>query len=514
MWSDLPVEPVIQSCTPPFSFYFDLIGTFWRHPDSNTLPFHRICTLARKQGAVCFVLESATTLARVREEIDYLDSIHAGGGGAAEAFAVSFFSQDLTSTDIADLPADAFLGQAIIINYRPPGAEAFSRSYVYEAILPPPRLPAADGGGLLLNNYLVPQKSFQCEVRGRTFEVTGIYYSQQNEATHVCAHACLRMAVTAGGGDITAKQINQLVQQTPPCEGLKLGDLVAVLEDRGFETDITNCEGISREEYLSHLASIVESGDQALLVFTTGNSPADHVILVYGHTRHSDEWHPQAMSLYAGVGSAEYLRASAWIDHYLVHDDNLGPYYTLSGQALDLDPDIRLRSTMAIRRRAPNLSPLGAEALAAVMLTNMLEQVKSLGSGRWFDYITSRRWRFVLRTILTTREDYIAHLAAVAGHDGTAMSPAELEELAQLPDRIWMVEFSLPALFTGNRSKLGEVLLAADPVEPEEYEDVFAGLRLPSLMLVKNADGETTSTACSLTAHAPIFRRTTNGQEW
>ncbi|MDP2214929.1 hypothetical protein [Phenylobacterium sp.] len=560
MWSDLAVVGATVACAPPYSFYFDLIEKVWKAKGTNNLPLHRLCTLARKQGAKTVVIEPAAKLPRVHDEITELDNMHAGGGGAAEAVAISFFACELNEgDDIADVDDADFLGQAIVINYRAPASTAFTISYVFEAVMPPPSLSRENGGAFLLNNYLAPHGSLPCEVKGRSFTVKGVYYCQQNSRTHVCAHACLRMAIKSSSPDeITPKQINDLLGVTPPCQGLSLGQIVQVIESRGLEADVTPVQGGT---YMSLLASIIESGDLALLVFTTGNveeedaeaaeadaassggaipeavlsasltdavprenDPAvpedgsqaqEHVVLVFGHTRHSDEWHPQAIPVYAGPGSAKYLQASAWIDHFLIHDDNLGPYYTLGSQALERDLDVGARFIIAIRRRTPNLTATGAEAIAAVMLTNMLPQLATSASGRWFDYVTQQPWRHVLRTILISREDYAAHLQSARGHDDTAMTPDELARLAVLPERIWMVEFSLPSLFTGNRAKLGEVLLQADPVEPNDFEDVFVGLRLPNLLMLKDPEsGAMEQSPSSLTAHSPMYRQTTCGVEW
>lgn len=537
MWSDLAVVGATLSCAPPFSFYFDLIEKVWKARDANTLPLHRLCTLARKQGARTVVIEPAAQRERVAQEISELDRIH-GGGGAAEAIAISFFACDIApDDDLTGIDQKDFLGQAIIVNYRPPASTEFAVSYVFEAILPPPSLSREEGGAFLLNNYLASHRDFECTVRAGVFKVQGIYYCQQNSLTHVCAHACLRMVMRQSSGtDLTSKSINTQLGITPPCQGLELGQIVSVIEAQGFEAEVTD---VSKDDtYISLLASIIESGDQALLVVTTGHKAEnsatqsdltgreeangqgddkveEHVVLVFGHTRHSDEWHPQAIPVYAGPGSAEYLQASAWIDHFLIHDDNLGPYYTLSSQALEKDPDVTAHWVIAIRAQTPKLTAPGAEAIAAVMLTNMLPVLTTSSSGRWFDYMTQNTWKYVLRTVLVTREDYIAHLASARAHDESAASAEELAVLSSLPDRVWMVEYSLPSLFTGNRAKLGEVLLMADPVDPSEYEDVFVGLRLPTLFVVRDAQSqEMVQSGCSLSAHSPLYRRTTCGVEW
>jgi hypothetical protein len=522
MWSDLAVVGATVACSPPYSFYFDLIEKVWKTKAANNLPLHRLCTLARKQGARAIILEPAARLPHVAQEIDELDRMHAGGGGAAEAIAISFFACDIAEdSDLADVAEGAFLGQAIIINYRPPGRAEFEVSYVFEGILPPPTLSRGEGRSFLLNNYLAPHHTYQCTVRDRTFTVEGVYYCQQNSLTHVCAHACLHMALrTSEADDLTTKQINDRLGITPPCQGLSLGQIVDVIESRGLEADVTEIKG--DQKYMPLLASIIESGDQALLIFRTGNGAdgpdgkqEEHVVLVFGHTRHSDEWHPQAIPVYAGPGSSQYLQASAWIDHFLIHDDNLGPYYTLSSQALEFDPDVSAHWIIAIRQKTPNLTAEGAEAIAALMLTNLLPVLATSSSGRWFDYITQNTWRYVLRTILLSREDYLEHLRSAHGHDESSATAEELEVLSTLPERIWMVEFTLPSLFTGNRAKLGEVLLMADSVNPDDVDDVFLGLRLPNLLVVKNPQtGEMVQCDCSLQSHSALFRRTNCGVEW
>lgn len=519
-WSDLAVVPTTLACKAPFSFYFDLIEKILKATDANNTPLHRLCTLARKQGVQTVILEPASGLPGVAEEISELDRTHSGGGGAAEAIAISFFACDLDENEgLGDVNDAHFLGQAIVINYRPPSSAEFTLSYVFEAVMPPPALGRASGEALLLNNYMAPHKPATCLVRGRTFTVEGVYFCQQNRHTHVCAHACLRMAVKSSDGvDLSAKEINTRLGVTPPCDGLSLGQIVDMIESRGLQAEVSDCERLTHPQYVALLASIVESGDQALLVFKTGNgskqSNEDHVVLVFGHTRHSDEWHPQAEPAYGGPGSAQYMSASAWIDHFLIHDDNLGPYYTLSSHALERDPDLSAHWIIAVRHRTPELTATGAEAIAALNLTNTLPLLAMSARGRWFDYLTNKTRPYVLRTILISREAYMDHLATAVGHDATRMTSEEIEQFRALPDRVWMVEFSLPSLFTGNRSKLGEVLLDADPSVVEPPEIVFVGLRVPNLMLVKSPGGDMIQTSSSLESHSPVFRRTSCGVEW
>ena len=171
-----------------------------------------------------------------------------------------------------------------------------------------------------MNNYLCPTgKVFTCAVNGRTFDIHGVYFRQQNERTHVCAHACLRMSLNERrqewDGSAMIKS-NAVVARQNISEGLTLDEMVAVVEQLGGrEAEVIDCSGMEPAQYLAIIASIVESGDRALLVFPTHKAGEEHVVTVFGHTRNSDEWHPQAIPAYAGP-SAQFYTSSMWIDHF------------------------------------------------------------------------------------------------------------------------------------------------------------------------------------------------------
>jgi hypothetical protein len=523
MWTALPVNEDAVGCRPPFSFYFDLVGRYWKS-DSNSLPIHRICTLARKQGATFFVLENATSRPPVRVELDALDAAQ-GGGGAAEAISFSFFSTPGGPVDIAAVDPDHFLGQAVIINYRPSGRTQFSLSYIFEAIFPPPCFRSQEGTPRkLLNNFIYTEEDLVCEVKGRPFDVTGIYYCQQNSFTHVCAHASLRMALTSKeNAEVTPDYVNILLGVVPPCDGLAFPQLIRVIEDQGKYAEVIDCQTLSKETYISVLASIVESGSKALLIFSTahdggaGSGPLpgqDHVVLVYGHTRHSDEWHPQAIAAYAGPADAPYYPASSWIDHFLIHDDNFGPYYTLSSSALEFKKEVTAHQIVAIRDARIGTPSQFAEANASSQLTNLLPALAPLSSGRWFDYLTARLRKLVLRTILMEKGRYLEHLERVRGHDESRMKPAEVSLFHPLPDRFWMVEFSFPPLFTGNHSKLGEVIVSVGKVATSSADASILALRLPGLILIGDERGMLIPHASSLHSHVEIFRVKPHAEIW
>lgn len=468
----------------------------------------------RKQGVQSFIVESAMTWPDVKTDVDALDILN-GGGGSAEALVISFFRSDLTSVGVESISNDGFLGQVVIVNYRKPGSGDFDVSYIFEAILPPPKLRRSTDQTQLLNNFVCADGEFKRYVRNREFTVKGIYYCQQNSSTHVCAHSCLRMVLNTVDGRsaiLTSTHINDSLNIVPPVTGLRIDQIEEIINSReNRKAFVIDCTEISSQMYVSALAAIVESGFPALLVFTTGEPNVEHVVTVFGHTRNSDQWHPQAIPAYTGPQSALYYTGAAWISHFLIHDDNFGPYYTLSNRALDSNPTVKAHWIIAVMPTQPTIPPHLAEAVGAYILSNNLSSWAPFAQGRWFEYITRSTWTYVLRTILIDKQDYLTHLSEVTAHDGTSVISKDHVDFEGLPEQFWMVEFSLPSLFLGNRSKLGEVLIqSAEPIG-DNVLDLVIGARLPGFAILFNPSHQF---HCGLTSHVPMYELRPHDHIW
>lgn len=538
MWTgDSTVENTLD-CRVPFSFFFDLVQAYWRSPNLDAkLALHRVCTLVRKQQVTFALVECALGRQDVREDIDTL-AAEFDGGGTAQAISFAFFRGDLRDANaIAD---EDFIGVVTLINYKCPNAEDYQYSYVYEAVLAPPHTVAKNGDRVnLLNNFIARDEEFHRLVRGKTFKVRGVYYCQQNSRTHVCAHAGLRMTLNSGypaHSLLTPSEINRHVQYDWTTGGLQIGDIVDTIKRMtGSEPIVVDCTAVRSVDYLTILSSLAESGCLVLMVFETFNPNVEHVVTVFGYTRNSDEWHPQAIPLYSGATSAQYYPSSAWVDHYLIHDDNLGPYYTLSARVMEsipqapaqvaqplpnnrpyeADPKIKPHWIIAANPTTAPLGPIYAQGLAASVLARSLSlpQLRGLGvEGRWFAYMTDKPWRYVLRSLLMSKSSYQAHLARVADHEGNRFSEREIRLTDSLPDWFWMVEFSLPALFTGNRSKLGEMFVSC--VDDGKGVANVLGVRFPGLLLMALPNAMQSANKLGVTAHVPYYVAKHHGNEW
>lgn len=537
-WIECRTPRRLDSCQPPFSFYRNVIDQYWKSPTHHTtrVALNRFCTLARKMDAKTLLFDCVLHRRDIRDEITGIDNLR-GPGGLAEAVSITFFSEPLTADDFSLCSEESLLGQVILVNYTAPESISnYTLTYIFEAIFRLPQLPATNAFPKrrdLLNNYIHSYREFDVHVADRVYSIPAVYFCQQNQVTSRCCHACLRMALnTVAKANVSTQFINEQLGLEAPHDGMFTEEIYEGLGLGGLRTvkfDNHPVYGI-----IPHLYSIIESGYPALLFIERVKGARDlyedmqvvtdgeeHVLYVFGHTFNSDEWHPQALSHYAGPESSPYYASSLWADHFIIHDDNLGPYYCLDSNVLSRHPKVNIPRVVGIIPKDWGILPNIAEAIAANFFNSIRNEIGDKGNGPWCTYIASGKDRFVFRTFLSDRKEYLAHLAASVGHDGSRMTEAEIRPLERLPGRFWVSEFSLPNVFTGNRNKFGEILVGVDGKFEENdvlkgnvdkmYEHVLA-MRAPSL----------TITTCdqknifehSLLSHSPIFRRLSRSDEW
>ena len=389
-------------------------------------------------GVQSIIIESAASFPDVREEMDDLDA-GKGGGGSAQAVAITFFSEYIGERSLASLDSLKVLGQVVVINYQEASETDYTISYVYESKFRTPEVQHISGHATrLLNNYIHCDTNLDITVDGETFSIRGVYYAQQNGTTSVCAHACLKMLLnTLGvtGQEVTTRSINQLLGTVPPFSGLQISEVEQVIKDSGYEPLTYICQAGTPDQYLQILHSILDSGLSALLVFTIKGG-MEHVVYVCGHTLNTDEWHPQALPAYSGAPRAQYYPMTAWVDHLIVHDDNFGPYYSLSSRSFVVDPNVQAKFVIGILPRKVATLPLIGQVLAPAFLALTLPWAKglTLASGGWLDYIASGTWLLVLRTTLMQRDRYLSHLTSLEAHDGTSLTKNEINAYKNLPD--------------------------------------------------------------------------------
>jgi hypothetical protein len=387
--------------------------------------------------------------------------------------------------------------------------------HLYEAVLRPPRRQQE-------NNFIHCSQRYDILTSEGTFKTEGVLYAQQNDRTCVCAHVALRSALSCmlPEADVTYARMNQLCGVDHRTRrvgeqhgGLGVDDIENILA--GLEVPfgkIVNEPGDEAPlpvdfEYQRDLYGYLESGCPVLLGFeldqVAGEDPlADsksrrHLIPVIGHTLNEDAWVPPAQRMYFAHDSG-YYPSENWLSSYVIHDDNVGPYYCLPRHYLKRD---NFRLVLGLKRRATPTSAVDAEALAFSFATTISRDMGMSGES-WFDRFVafSNCGLLALRTVLVRKDEYLGHLFLVRDREGNLVETevqASVREL--LPDWCWVVEISAPELFASSRRKFGEVLLSLEDVP------AFLMARLPGHFVLRQSTGELAVGKTQLRGHTDLF---------
>ena len=261
------------------------------------------------------------------------------------------------------------------------------------------------------------------------------------------------------------------------------------------------------------------------------------MVTVHGHTTNSDEWHPQGLATYGGPSAAAYYPSSSWIDHLVIHDDNFGPYWSLTRAALPVQPNTNHSPpTTNMAGLAPRwvlgvvppdvvVHPLIAEAMATTWLSevgvSLFKFLARFQKSRWLRHMAGGGGSYVLRTVLVDRGAYVEHLKGAHGHDGSKLRRSEMKLFASLPERFLMSEISYPDLFTGNKTKLGEIIVDAAYSTREPNEAIVAArcsgflvVAAGGQVLAEKREYNYTLYPLSLIEHSRLYRVTQIQHEW
>jgi len=302
-----------------------------------------------------------------------------------------------------------------------------------------------------------------------------------------------------------------------PGRGLSIQDMVKVLDACGarcINADYSaNLKKPTKGDFLRipyqhYLYGSVESGFPSAMIFDTAGSDSKHVIPVFGHTFNQDLWVSNAERSYFQIGeSTRFLPSDAWLSSFLVHDDNWGSNFCCPKHFLKPLPSVVdvnasnnttegrvensewLAHVIATIPKSVKLNPLHAKAIGLDFLSAMLPHLPE-DDNRWGERLIEyeQEGLIVYRPILISGRKYYEHLSRLSGWSNSGKMPKWLLEgvRSSLGDAYyWMIEMSLPELFSANFRKVGEVILRSD-AEPKSSRDFncFSLARLPGQLVV------------------------------
>lgn len=481
-------EP-LTNCGQGYSFFFDLIAQIW--PSGNATPLHRICSLMRRMHAQSFLREELEPNAEIDAE-SAAATARCGSTVATRAIRLSFFRTCPSSLSWDDLGEEDFLGYVVILVQRLP--DGSDRRFILEAVLRAPALELNGSLEPLANYYVHCSKQWQSTVgpstKHRLFRVHGSFFCQQNDLTHVCAHAALRMAVNSSpivNTKLTNAEINSILgidhstsrvgHYAGDAEGgLNADQIATIVQHLGFGATYANFERNPGVDYSEFLYPYIESACPVILGIEraqiNANNTFAHAVAVLGHTMNPDRWTPIASAGYGSLPLISYHSSANWADHFIISDDNLGTYVTLPTDSIrnvlvpKYNPNLHASMAIALVPQQATIAGYLHEQSAARMTAALLALTTPAPGNRWL--IRMKQEVFVCRTLLQEKNSYITAMAKATDSDGRSLDGSDVAKLqTELPDRFWITELSLPALYTANKSKLGDVVSRLDATGPE-----------------------------------------------
>jgi hypothetical protein len=497
-----------------FDFVEDRFGGIW--------PLRRILSQARMHGGGTIVIERLRVAEDLSEEnADLRQLCSSFDPSSSIAWRLSFLRGIVANTKaLMRMPPNDFLGYAIVKKDEVPPTpdvcpEGCQRPRIYESVI---------SGSLHENNYVRGSPTWRCRVAGREFSINGYIYAQQNGITNSCAHVAARTAATRFiRSDLPYRLMNQWVDafrvannlpRPFPGRGLSNLEICHVLGCAGANTFVGDYTGATSAPvpYQRYLYGSVESGFPAILFFETQEQDADgeiasHAIPIFGHTFNEDTWVPDANLRYFPMRKAtKALSSDTWVSMFVGHDDNAGSNYCIPQNYMEatrmcVDEHgnlLRCRQqkggvayAIGSLPRKIKVNPIVAEAIGADYLLAVLNEVPSHFPGwqeRWQKRLAAyhENQLLVLRTVLINGSQYKSHLDAVRGWNRKRYPKWLINAFKSVAaDWFWMVELSVPELFSANRRKIGEILIRADldAGVQRDFKNFFCA-RLPGCFVV------------------------------
>lgn len=479
-----------------FDFIEDNYGDF--------LPLRRIFSQVRQHDGKILIKEIINESEDIHQENEDLNSIYPDfSSSSSELHRLSFFKKKINSHEsISSLSNEDFIGYAII---KLDSSKHYNNTRIYESVM---RSSAHE------NNFIKGEQNWHCKVYDKEFDIRGYLYAQQNGETCKCAHVALRTAAARfhKDSDMTYREMNVLSKEfrrkngitDRPKNTLYVQEIIYILKNIGasyFCGNYHELNSLSVEPFQKYIYGSIEYGYPAIVVFKTLRPGDLHAIPVFGHTFNEDTWAQRAESSYFTIGKeTTYLPSESWVSMYIAHDDNWGSNYCIPRHYLytqkvcdELEPDpvfceIEEECVSYVIGTMPKevkVDPIDAEAIGIDYFKMILPKLS--GKHKWakrLKYIYKCN-QLVLRPVLISTNEYLDHLQEIRGwepsekidDDWFVILPNLFQKLKK--QRLWMIELSIPDLFSTNQRKVGEVILNAEVKAKEERD--FANFLLARL---------------------------------
>lgn len=450
-------------------------------------PLQRIFSLARK--AACDEFDVEFVPVRIEDMPEGCDmSIQSVISEWKSALRLTFFK-----CSASDAKAERKL-MGYVLFFQGTGGPGDFPGQIYESVMSPAWVNES-------GPYLHRTREYRVATWAGDYSVNGVLYAQQNRVDTSCSHAAIRTALSCvlHDADIDYSVINDHLRKIRCAEphdysslqGMGGEEIADIINNLGGGTVCKQLTFVPkhRDDFYDQLYEWVEAGVPAILCFECANQNTgdsnQHAVTVIGHAFDDHHWRPAARQMYFpfGRGGSRYASSEGWVNSYILHDGNCGPYLTMPKNFLDhgnANPVI-----FGLSHFTPTLTSATVELLAERLLHKILKYMPVQDSERTpmlWDAILRRQHelkRLVFRPIYTTKETYKAHLEKVSSQDGNQVLDTIANRiLFDLPKHFWLVEVSCHEMFGVSRRKFGDVLIRDDNIYGDS-DNVFISARLP-----------------------------------
>jgi hypothetical protein len=476
----------------------------------------RLFSQARSNGYRTLIVEEIPPVGILAEDNSELQDLFPDfrSGGLLR---LSFWKKEINHPEeISAFDSQDLLGFAIIKQDISP-RRSIGSWYVFESVFV--KSPHA-------HNYVHAARGFSINIGDMEFSIFGVLYCQQNGLNKACAQVAIRALLSTMDPEreLSYRQINSWAFDggvyAEPWRGLDVQQIRRIFTGWGigyFDIDYQSRTVEERKElpYQKFIYAGIESGCGALLGFRLHGQglkgDVRHIIPFFGHTFNQDAWVPLAETAYFHVGeNTKYLPSESWLSSFIGHDDNFGsnfciPRLYIGDELVDYVVELFNNGCLS--------SGVSAEAIAVDYLYSILPQLsgnQNIWLLRLLDYV--RRQQVVLRAVCVSSKEYFEHWSRLRDWNDNLEDPSLCRALCQaLPPKIWLVEVSVPELYSANLHKLGEIILNAgiQTTSERDFSQFICG-RLPGSVLLLSPDSTAGKPLFAdfpsrLTSHTPLF---------
>ncbi|MBI5188937.1 MAG: hypothetical protein HZA07_07755 [Nitrospirae bacterium] len=401
-----------------------------------------------------------------------------------QAYCVYFVREKVTQGNIHDLSKLTYLSYSMIVNY---SYRDRTNSYLlFSFVSTPMKYNLYKNKAVpLTNHYYHSTKDYTLAIKGRDgklyqFKINCSPFFQQNGLTTFCIQSALATLfnhLNISKKIILPMDINKIARlKFKQClaGGLDIKQTKRTIKNKRLFYKTFDFHADQVEKLFKNLKTKydlppsgiiypwMESGFPGFIVFET--QKGYHAMPIIGHTLSTDLWRPEADIRYKRYVRNHFRSVSAWVDNYIINDDNFGMYLTYPTSKLEdkkRNLGYLVQYILFMTPKTIDFTPDTLEIDLIKILRNYLKRIKKdfkqiqINSNPWLEKLVREEHApLVSRTLFVEKNDYIKTLQKKDSNK--KILPEEVIRFfrEKMPDNFWLTEITFPDLYVANKSAL------------------------------------------------------------